>query len=188
MSNPPPPPYSAEVKQPMAGYPAAAQPAWQAQAPAAYPAQAPTAYPAQVQPQQIYVAQPAQQTVVINRQIRPQSYGFGYGYYQYIPVLHMAPAIICLVLNVVGLGLGSCVAAFCLLCCGHTYSTTQSKGEVFFWCFGAGFLQLCLCFFSALGWVWAIFWGALFVSMSSQFYGRPFTPVQSTTTTTVITA
>ena len=64
---------------------------------------------------------------------------------------------------------GTVLASFFLLCCGHPYSTGQSKGAVFGGTFVMGFAQMCLTFFFIpMGWILAVYWGYLFVSYSSK--------------------
>jgi hypothetical protein len=90
----------------------------------------------------------------------------------WIPVMPLWMAIVLLIVNIFIPGLGTMLAGFFVLCeLANLGDSSQSRVESFCANFWVGVLQMLLASI-VLGWIWAIFWGILFVTQSTENYGR----------------
>jgi len=87
-----------------------------------------------------------------------------------IPEMHIAAAIICLILNIFFPGIGTIVAGFCVFCCGNPGQSGGGKVGTFCINFWVGLLQIGTVWFFLLGWIWSIMWGAAFLGMSANYH------------------
>ncbi|XP_070572246.1 protein stum homolog [Ptychodera flava] len=87
------------------------------------------------------------------------------GFMHMLPAMHQCMAWTCFILNCIVPGIGTIVAAFAVLTCCSKHPSIKDRCRVFCINFWFGWLQLIS---SALivGFIWAAWWGWLFVVMS----------------------
>jgi len=83
-----------------------------------------------------------------------------------IPVMPLWLSVILLIVNIFLPGIGTIIAGFCVLCsCCDAGPGSSSRFASLCANFWIGLLQLVTALF-LIGWIWAIFWGILFVTQS----------------------
>lgn len=99
--------------------------------------------------------------------------------------MHPAAAIILLITNFFLPGIGTMIAGFLALC-GLANPGSKASSVLGTFCinFFIGIAQLVTVVFFLIGWLWAIFWGVLFIGESSK-WNNPTSTVTTVTTTNV---
>ncbi|XP_077866207.1 protein stum homolog [Saccoglossus kowalevskii] len=84
-----------------------------------------------------------------------------------VPCMPLPIAIICCLLNIFTPGVGTFISAFTVFCCGKTANPERHPCIDFWMNICSALLQIIL-FPVIVGWIWSIFWGMTFVTLSGE--------------------
>ncbi|XP_070577371.1 protein stum homolog [Ptychodera flava] len=85
-----------------------------------------------------------------------------------VPCMPLPIAIICCLLNICTPGIGTLISAFTVFCCGKTGNPERAPCVDFWLNILSALLQI-ITFPVIVGWIWSIFWGMTFVTLSAEY-------------------